>query len=353
MTIDAVIQDSVELLKQMVAIPSLSGKEGDVADMLQKKLEGWFPGSIARDGHSLTISLGEGAGPTLMLCSHIDTVAAAREWTKNPFAATVEGERIYGLGANDAGASVVSMIAAARLTAPIKNGRLLLCLAAEEEGGSQGFMRIEPSLPRYDAAIFGEPTNMGMATSMRGAMKVQVHSHGAACHASRPWEGKNAVDQFVKDITRLRCIDLKDDSSWGGATMEPTIVRAGESPNQIPDRVETTLDIRTTPKKNNDWILKQLDETGVDYTVTVNRRRPMHNDPASRLVRAVRAGFDNVKDYTFNGTCDMAFSTAPSIVMGPGQSVRSHAADEFIEIPEIRDAVGIYARVIPAFFTWK
>lgn len=318
--------------------------------MLQQKLEGWFPGAVTRKGHNLVVAIkGAAPGPTLMLCSHIDTVAPAAGWTKNPFAATVEGARIYGLGANDAGASVVSMIAAARLIAPPKTGRLLLCLVAEEEAGSEGFVKIEPDITRYDAAIFGEPTNMGMATAMRGAMKVTMHSHGIACHASRPWEGKNAVDQFIKDMTKLRCIDLKDSSQWGGATMEPTIVKAGQSPNQIPDLVETMLDIRTTPDKNNDWILEQLKQSGVDYRVVHNRRRPMQNDAASKLVKAVRAGWKDVPDYAFNGTCDMAFATAPSVVMGPGRSERSHAADEFIEVPEIAKAIPIYRDVVNAY----
>jgi acetylornithine deacetylase len=227
---------------------------------------------------------------------------------------------------------------------------LLLCLAAEEESGDQGFVKVEPELPRYDAAIFGEPTNMGVAPAMRGSMRAKMRSHGKSCHASRPWEGSNAVDAFVKDAQALRAIDLKDSSPWKQATIEPTVIRGGESTNQIPGLIETTLDIRTTPEKNNNWIIEQLKKSGVDYDITVNRRRPMHSDPSSLLMKAIHKVQPAIADYVFNGSCDMAFSTAPSVVMGPGKSDRSHAADEFITVPELAQAVGVYAAVLKEFF---
>jgi len=256
---EKLLQETAELLKGLVAIPSVSRDEGKAADFLQKQLQVWFPGCVKRSGHNLIIDIpGKQKGPTLLLCSHIDTVAAAKNWTRDPFGAQMEGDKIYGLGANDAGASVVSMIAAARAIGQPEAGRLLLCLAAEEEAGNQGFVKVEPELPRYEAALFGEPTNMGMASAMRGSMRAIMRSRGKSCHASRPWEGKNATDQFVADMKVLRAIDLKDGSLWGQATIEPTVIRGGESTNQIPDLIETTLDIRTTPDKNNDWIVDQL-----------------------------------------------------------------------------------------------
>ena len=176
-----------------------------------------------------------------------------------------------------------------------------------------------------------------------------MRSHGKACHASRPWEGKNACDVFAEDLQKLRCIDLKDASPWKQATVEPTIIRGGQSTNQIPDLIETTFDIRTTPEKNNSWMTQVFGASGLDIEITIDRRRPMANDPASPLVRAVRQSCPGAKDYVFNGTCDMAFSKAPSIVMGPGRSERSHAADEFIVIQEIADAIDIYTNVVKSY----
>jgi acetylornithine deacetylase len=348
MTPDALLQETVTLLRSLIAIPSLSGKEGEAADFLQKQLQGFFPGkTVQRLGHNLIVDIaGSKPGPTLMLCSHFDTVPVATGWTRDPFGAALEGDRIYGLGANDAGASVVSMIAAARMMKPDFAGRLLLCLVAEEEAGNNGFVKIEPELPRYDAAIFGEPTNMGMAAAMRGTMRAIMRSHGVACHASRPWEGKNACDVFAHDLQKLRSIDLKDDSPWKGTTIEPTILQGGKSFNQIPDLIEATLDIRTTPKKNNEWVIERLKKTDLDIEITINRRHPICSDPSSPLIQAIRKADAKIPDYIFYGGCDMTFSTATSVVMGPGCSERSHAADEFIVIPELAHAITTYAAVL-------
>lgn len=347
------LTETTDLLKGLIAIPSVSRTEGPAADFLQKKLENTFPaGSVKRLGHNLVVDLqGNQPGPTLLLCSHFDTVPVATGWTRDPFGAAVEGDRIYGLGANDAGASIVSMIAAARQLGRDFAGRLILGLVAEEETGNQGFVKIEPELPRYDAAIFGEPTNMGVASAMRGSMRAKMRSHGKSCHASRPWEGHNACDQFAKDLQVLRCLPLEDNSPWKRATIEPTIIRGGEASNQIPDLVETILDIRTTPEKNNDWIVEQLKTAGLDIQMEVNLRRPMQNPPHSPLMQAIRKVKPPLSDYVFNGSCDMAFSTANSIVMGPGRSERSHAADEFIVVSEISEAIDIYVAVVKEFLT--
>lgn len=348
----SLLEETVSLLKAIVSIPSVSGNEDAVATFLAKQLDEWFPGHVKRSGHNLTVDLpGAAQGPILLLCSHIDTVEATNAWTRPPFAATVEGDKIYGLGANDAGASVVSMIAAARSVYPLNAGQLIVCLAAEEEAGSQGFVKTEPALPRYEAAIFGEPTNMGFASAIRGFMRAVMRSHGKSCHASRPWEGKNACDVFAEDLRVLRCIDLADNSPWKRATVEPTVMRGGQSANQIPDLIETTLDIRTTPEKDNDWIAEIFQQSGLDIEITINRRRPMVTNPSLPLMQAIRKARPELADYTFNGTCDMAFATAPSIVMGPGRSERSHAADEFITIPELAAAVDIYTDILRAYLT--
>lgn len=350
MPTESLLHDTVELLKQMVRTPSISSNENDVACYLESQLGTFFPGCVSRSGNNLIVDIaGKKTGATLLLCSHIDTVAVANGWTRDPFGAEVDGDKIFGLGANDAGASVVSMIAAARQLGAPETGRLILCLAAEEEAGNKGFATVEKLLPRYDNAIFGEPTDMGVASAMRGSMRAVMHSHGKACHASRPWEGQNACDQFADDLHKLRCIDVKDTSPWGGTTIEPTIVRGGESSNQIPDLIETTLDIRTTPEKNNDWVKAELTKAGIDFSILFDRRKPMQNDPSSKIIQAVRR-IPDLPDYTFNGTCDMALATAPSIVMGPGKSERSHAADEFIAIPEIAEAIDAYAAVLRAYF---
>lgn len=347
MRLDDLTDESFHLLAEMVSVPSLSGEEEKVATLLEGTLRDLSPHALERRGNNL-IATWRGAcpGPTLLLCSHLDTVAPAAGWTRNPFKATIEGETLYGLGANDAGASVVSMIGALKRIIPLEAGQVVLCIAAEEELGSNGFMAIEPLLPRYDAAIFGEPTNMGVASEMRGAMKLVMHSRGVACHASRPWEGRNAIDSFASDLGKIRSLTLSDSSRWGRATIEPTTVSGGKSSNQIPDLITTTLDIRTTPTKNNDWILNEVRELGIEFYVESNRRQPMASPPGHPLVQAIKRASQDYVEYAFNGTCDMAFATAPSVVMGPGRSERSHAADEFCTREEIRGAIQMYGDVI-------
>jgi acetylornithine deacetylase len=347
MRLDDLTDESFKLLAEMVGTPSLSGDEANVANLIEDHLGSFSPQSLERKGNNVIATWqGKRPGPTLLLCSHLDTVAPSSGWTRNPYKASIEGDTLYGLGANDAGASVVSMIGAVRAAMPLPAGQIVLCIAAEEELGSNGFIAVEPLLPRYDAAIFGEPTDMGVASEMRGAMKIVMHSRGVACHASRPWEGRNAIDCFAADLAGIRSLNLSDTSRWGGATMEPTTIVGGKSTNQIPDLITTTLDIRTTPTKNNDWVVSQLRELGLEFYIESNRRRPMASPPGHPLVQAIQRALPNHSNYAFNGTCDMAFATAPSVVMGPGRSERSHAADEFCTRAEIRSAIETYAKVI-------
>lgn len=342
--------ESLALLARMVELPSLSGEEDAVADLVSRHLSSLSPSDTYRIGNSVVgIWRGSQPGPTLLLCSHLDTVAPATGWSRDPFKATLEGDRLYGLGTNDAGASVVSMIGAITSVIPVLRGSIVLCVAAEEERGSNGFVAVEPLLPRYDAAIFGEPTSMGVATEMRGAMRVIMKSRGVAAHASRPWEGRNAIDVLVADLAKIRALPLQDASPWGGATVEPTTVQGGSSTNQLPDLITTSLDIRTTPERNNAWILQQLTDNQVEFEVLADNRRPVFSSPQSPLVQAIFEAAPSTSRYTFNGTCDMAFATAPSVVMGPGHSSRSHVADEFITTAEIATAIQTYSSVIRGY----
>ncbi len=349
---DEVVALSISLLTRMVSTPSLSGHEAGVAELMSGLLIQLDPSEMRQLGNSVVaVWRGPEPGPTLLLCSHLDTVAPASGWTRDPFSATFEHGRLYGLGTNDAGASVVSMIGAIASLPPLQRGAIILCLAAEEELGSNGFMAIEPELPRYDAAIFGEPTAMGVAAEMRGAMRLVMRSRGMAAHASRPWEGRNAIDSFISDMAKIRGIPLSDDSPWGGATIEPTIIQGGSSANQLPDCITTTLDIRTTHARNNSWILERLWQDGVEHEIVANRRKPMRSPADHPLMKAILGLESRIEPCVFNGTCDMAFSSAPSVVLGPGHSSRSHTADEYIELKEIAEAIKTYAAVIEAYLS--
>lgn len=343
--------DVVKLIKSLIEIPSVSGNEANIAAFVHEYASEVFPDKVTRDGNSVIVTLGNAdTEHRLLLCSHIDTVMPSDGWTRDPYKATVEGSKIYGLGANDALASCVSMFGALSQAQELFTGNagVTLALVEEEETGNNGFCRLEPKL-NYSSAIFGEPTQMRAATEMRGYMRIKLLGTGKNCHASRPWEGKNAILDLVRQLDALSKENLKDDSPWGQATIEPTIVNAGNSANQIPDHAEAILDIRPTPAVNNDKILEILDRLECTYEIIHNHRRPMRCDPASEVMQAVEHALPGQEKFAFGGSCDMAFSTSPSIVMGVGKSVRSHAADEFIETEELADGTEKYLNVIQSY----
>lgn len=340
-----------ELLKNLIEIESVSGNEAKIISFLQSYLEPIFPGCISLLERNILIDFHSPLpGPTVLFCSHIDTVSPSTAWTRDPFQAVQEGDRIFGLGANDALGSVVSFIQAAQqIKGKIKHGRLLIALVCEEEKGVCGFQKIESSLPRYDFAIFGEPTEMNIGYCMRGAMQVKVFSRGKSGHAARPWEGFNAILKAADDLKKIEGLSLKDSSPWGGATVVPTRVKGGTSDNQIPDFVETLLDIRPTFDVNNEKILALLEEANLETEVLFDRRKAMQCDVESHWVKSIQKAHPVSKLISFGGSCDMAFSTSPSVVMGPGKSERSHSADEFILESELNAAIGIYQHVIMEF----
>ncbi len=339
----------VELLKALLEIESVSGNEEKKAQFLCERLEKHFPGAVYRIDRNVIVHLkGEGKSPTLLLCSHIDTVFPAANWTKNPFKSETVGEQIFGLGSNDAHGALVAMIEGAKRAIEkgqkLKGG-LLMAFVCEEEKGSAGFFTIEPKLPRYDFAIFGEPTEMKIGYAMRGYMKLKMFTRGKAAHASRPNTGENAVFNLLRDLEKLRSLPLKDSSPWGSATVQPTTIAGGSSENQLPDLVETMLDVRTTPEIDNSRVLELLQNSGLEFEVVFNRRRPTQCDPNSPLIKGIKAANPKAELYAFQGTCDMAFTTAPSVVMGPGKPERSHTADEFVLVSELEAGAEIYKRV--------
>lgn len=342
----------INLIRELIRIESVSGNEAKLSSFFASWIAERFPVKPTVDDRNIVIDItgpdfSPETGTTLLLCSHIDTVPACDGWTKDPWGAVQEGEKIYGLGANDALASVVSMTFGAIDAAPsIKTGRLLLAFVCEEEKGGNGFATIEPKLPRYTYGIFGEPTSLRIGHCMRGSMKLKMITRGKSCHASRPHEGENAVFNLLKDLQKLKDLPLTDTSPWGQATVEPTKISGGTSDNQIPDRIETFLDSRPTWEVNNDTILSLLQKSGIEFEVLRNTRRAMSCDTDSPLIKAVERACPKSTLYAFGGSCDMAFSTAPSVVFGPGGSERSHSADEFITTSELEAARAAYAAII-------
>lgn len=341
--------EAVDLLRKMISIPSFSREEGEVADMLEAAFrKETLP--VNRSGNNLWILSPrfDSAKPTILLNSHIDTVRPASAWTKDPFAPIEdEDEHLYGLGSNDAGASVVSLYAAFRQLASREQPYNLIFLASAEEevSGKGGIESVLSLLPPVDFAVVGEPTEMKPAIAEKGLMVLDCVSHGKAGHAARN-EGVNAITLAMKDIAWFNDFQFEKKSDFlGPVKMSVTVIHAGTQHNVVPDRCEFVVDIRSNEMYSNEEIFETVC-SNVEAQVTarsfrLNSSRTETDHPFVK--RAIMMGREPFGSPTLS---DQALMRFPSVKMGPGHSSRSHAANEYIKLPEIREAIEIYVKLL-------
>ncbi|MHB8874475.1 MAG: M20/M25/M40 family metallo-hydrolase, partial [Myxococcaceae bacterium] len=249
-------EELLALHRELVAIPSVSHGEKAVCD----HLEGWLrrAGVAAhRFGDNLFASCGE--GPVLCFNSHLDTVPPGPGWTRPPHGVTVEDGRVYGLGSNDAKASVAAMIASfLRLSRRALGARVLLTLVCEEETGGKGAEVLIPELARRgivpEAVIVGEPTGLDVAIAQKGLLVLELREKGRACHAAhgRALEAPNALRSLARDLVALDGVDLGESHpELGPVTLEPTVAKGGAARNTIPAEASCVLDVRTNPSPSH------------------------------------------------------------------------------------------------------
>lgn len=341
--------DPVPLLRDLVRCESLSGHEAAAAD----RLAGWLAGHglpARRDGRNLVGTWGDGAR-RLLLCSHLDTVPVAPGWTRDPFAPGDDAAVVHGLGASDAKASVAAMAAAAvRLVgAGLPAGASLVFAAVcDEEVGGAGMPVLGPTLPPLLGAVIGEPTDLDICPGQRGFVRIEALARGIAGHASRPWEGRNAIALAARDIEALHCLPLPPpDPLLGPATVTVTKVAGGTATNVIPAECRFTVDVRTIPARDNAAIVDQIRAAcRSEVTVGSDRIQPVATPPDAAIVQAARRALPDKRVRGFGGVSDLAFvTTGPGVVCGPGDPTRSHTADERIETARVRDAVEAYVRI--------
>lgn len=321
------------LLEQLIAIPSLSREEKAVADFLEDRLQDLHP---RRHGNNLWMVKGE--GPVLLMDAHIDTVKPVAGWQRDPFTPTQEEDRIYGLGANDDGGSVVSMIEAFRKARPIKH-TLLLSLSAEEEVSGQN--GLESVLPLIEAdagpircGIMGEPTGMQMAVSERGLMVLDCTARGVSGHAARG-EGVNAIYEALPDIDWFR--------SHG---MTVTQIQAGTQHNVIPDCCSFVVDVRTMG--DNQTVLDAvLQAVRCEVKARSTRLNGSSIGTEHPLVHAAIAL--GIKRFSSPTLSNQAVCRFPTVKIGPGESSRSHTADEYICTGELEAAADVYLKLISTY----
>lgn len=342
------VNDAVELLKQLIATPSVSRNETAAADIMEKQMitYGLTPHREANNVWVLSPDWDD-AKPTLLLNAHIDTVKPVDSWTRDPFKPTLEGDKLYGLGSNDCGGGLTTLLQVFRWLSlrPQPYNFVYLASAEEEVSGKDGFSRALPLLPKIDVAIVGEPTGMQPAIAEKGLMVLDVISHGKSGHAARN-EGVNAIYEALDDMVWIRDYKFQKVSPLLGPTkMTLTVVHAGTQHNVIPDLCTMLVDVRTNEYYTNEEvfdIIKQHVKSEVHAHSF--RLHSSHIDPEHPLIkRCVSLG---LKPYGSPTLSDQALMPWQSFKLGPGESSRSHSADEYICISEMREAFYTYLKVL-------
>lgn len=348
MTTQDLTAQAVTLLRELITIPSVSRDETQAADFLEEQIRA-LGLHVLRIGNNLAcLPLELDAGkPTLLLNAHLDTVKPVNGWVRNPFSATVEDGRLYGLGSNDCGGGLVSLLATYRKLMHTEQAYNLIWLASceEEVSGKNGIERILPELPPVTVAIVGEPTGMQPAVAEKGLMVLDVTATGKAGHAARS-EGINAIYRALPDIAWFRTYRFpKESPLLGPVKMSVTQINAGTQHNVVPDTCTFVVDVRSNELYRNeelfDLITSHLQNEAKARSFRLNSSRIDENHPLVR--RAVKMGKQPFGSPTLS---DQALMPFPSLKMGPGESSRSHTADEYIALSEIEEAISTYIQLL-------
>jgi len=346
--IDETYYEAIDLLKAMIAVPSLSREEDKVAGLIEEyiKDKGLNP---RRKGNNVWVVSSEfdDAKPTILLNSHIDTVKPVASWTRDPFDPATEDDKLYGLGSNDAGASVVSLLHAFLLLdkKPQDYNLVFLASCEEEVSGKNGLESVLNDIPQPKFAIVGEPTGMNPAIAEKGLMVLDCTATGKSGHAARN-DGENAIYNAIEDINWFRNYQFPGVSDLlGGVKMTVTIINAGTQHNVIPDKCSFVVDIRSNEHYSNKELFDIIDRhTKCEVAARSFRLNSSKIDIENPFIqRAVMAGKEAFGSPTLS---DQALMPFPSVKMGPGNSSRSHAADEFILLGEIREAIELYIKLL-------
>ena len=345
------VNRAVELLKVLVSTPSISREESDATDKLQHFIERGAPVRFDMHRHLNNIwCIAPGydaTRPTLLLDAHIDTVKPVAGWSKHPFTPIVDGDIIYGLGSNDDGASLVTMLQVFYQICqnPQSYNTIFLASAEEEVSGKNGIEAVIPLLPPINCAIIGEPTGMEPAIAEKGLMVLDCTAKGVAGHAARN-EGVNAIYKAIEDIDWFRNYKYPESSPLlGDVKMTVTQVNAGKQHNVIPDSCSYVVDIRSNECYSNSELLEII---GSHVSSEVKARSTRLNSSSISaghplVKRAVELGR---KPYGSPTLSNQALLSIPTLKMGPGDSSRSHTANEYIRISEIREGIKLFAEML-------
>jgi acetylornithine deacetylase len=346
------------LHRAIVEIPSVSGAEAALAGWLESYLSNHgvrperlgdtllaFAGAPLAEGH-----------PLLLLDTHIDTVPPAQGWTRDPYAAESIDGRVLGLGSNDAKASVAAMTAAflALSNEPLPFALGLALVEGEETRGT-GTQRVLSALAERKVpllgAVFGEPTELDVATSQKGLLILELVAHGDGCHAANAAAlgARNAALALSRDLLAVAGAELAPSHPrLGPTTLQPTVVRAGEARNVVPAEATAVLDVRTTPAASHEEVLARVRASvASEVRVLSSRLEPRETSEDALVVRAAQRARPNAKLYGSPTLSDLVHVTnAPAIKCGPGASERSHTPDEWVGEEEIVAGADFYVALV-------
>jgi len=349
---DKLIHKAADLLQRLIALPSISGDEDKTARTIQSFFE-----SHDVKCHLLFNNIYafnedfQKDKPTLLLNSHHDTVKPNVSWIRDPFTPEINNGKLYGLGSNDAGASLVSLIGVFLHFYKERNlsHNLVLAVTAEEESsGEKGIRSVLPELGAIDLAIVGEPTGMEMAVAEKGLVVLRCEAHGKSGHAARNI-GDNAILKAIEDIRWFSSYHFtKESVSLGPVKMSVTMIESGTQHNVIPDLCKFTVDIRTVDTYSHEEILEIIREnTKSSFSEPSLNLSPSSISMEHPLVKA--AAEVGVGTFGSPTLSDQTFIPVPSVKIGPGMSERSHTADEFIYLAEIEQGITIYNKLLTCF----
>ncbi|MEE0335678.1 MAG: M20 family metallo-hydrolase [Prevotella sp.] len=349
MTTQAYTDEAVRLLSHLIATPSVSRDERRAADIMQEALTryGFTPQREANNVWAMAHHYNE-ARPTLLLNAHLDTVKPVSTYTRNPYEPSLEEGILYGLGSNDCGGGLVSLLQVFRILDSSDScpyNLVYLASAEEEVSGKDGISRALPLLPHIDVAIVGEPTGMQPAVAEKGLMVIDITAHGKSGHAARG-EGVNALYAALDDLCWIRSYQFDRVSTFLGATkMQATVIQAGTQHNVVPDTCNIVVDVRTNELYTNEEVFNIIQQhCQSECRARSFRLHSSRIDLQHPLVqRCIALGMTPFGSPTLS---DQALMPFPSFKLGPGQSARSHSANEYILVSEIEDAINTYLQLL-------
>lgn len=360
--IDHFFDDAVALLQELIAIPRVSREETAAADLMQRRMKEWglHPQREMNNVWAVCPDY-DASRPTILLNAHLDTVKPVASWKRNPYEPRIEGDRLYGLGSNDCGGGLVTLLMTYRrlvgsqktspTDGPTANSSrayniIYLASAEEEVSGANGVARVLPMLPPISVAVVGEPTGLQPAIAEKGLMVIDGYADGVSGHAARN-EGVNAIYEALDDLVFLRDYHFERVSPLlGPMKMNVTVVESGTQHNVVPDRLHFVLDVRTTELYTNvevfDFLQSKMKKCRLEarsfrlHSSSITTEHPL-------VKRCVELGLTPFGSPTLSDQCLMSF---PSLKLGPGESSRSHSADEFICLSEMKAAIDLYGKLI-------